>query len=77
MQILESADADKADEVKAMHEAWIDNQNDSLQEIRSAVDEEDAMAAVTAAENIMLYYRSHAIDLCAVLYEIEGQVAFG
>lgn len=77
MQILESADAEKAAQIKKVQEEWMDNQNDSLKEIRNAVTEDDAMAAVIVAENIMLYYRSHAIDLCAILYEIEGQLAFG
>lgn len=77
MQILDSADEGKVAEVKAAHEEWVSRQNDQLQEIRNSVSEDDPMPAVTAAENIMLYYRSHAIDLCAVLYEIEGQLAFG
>ena len=77
MQILDSADDEKAAEVKKTQEEWINNQNDSLKEIRNAVSEDDAMSSVSVAENIMLYYRSHAIDLCAVLYEIEGQLAFG
>ena len=63
--------------VKKAQEEWVNNQNDQLREIRENIDEEDAMAAVTAAENIMLYYRSRAIDLCVILYEIEGQIAFG
>ena len=77
MQILDSADDTLAAKVKAEQETWISDQNDSLREIRSAVSEDDAMASVTVAENIMLYYRSRAIDLCAVLYEIDGQLAFG
>lgn len=77
MHILNSADEEKAAEIKNSQEEWINRQNDQLREIRDNVDTEDAMAAVTAAENIMLYYRSRAIDLCAVLYELEGQIAFG
>jgi len=77
MHILNSADEEKAKEVKKAQEEWINDQNDHLREIRENVDQEDAMAAVTAAENIMLYYRSRAIDLCAVVYELEGQIAFG
>ena len=52
-------------------------QSDALKAIRDAVSEDDAMAAVTVAENIMLYYRTRAIDLCAVLYEIDGKLVFG
>ena len=77
MQILDSADEALAAKVKAEQETWISGQNDSLREIRSAVSEDDAMASVTVAENIMLYYRSRAIDLFAVLYEIDGQLVFG
>ena len=77
MQILDIADTDTAEKVKKEQEAWVNNKNDSLQEIRNAVSKEDAMASVTVAENIMLYYRSRAIDLCAVLYEIDGVVVFG
>ncbi len=77
MQIIDSADAGTVEKVKAEQESWIDAQNDSLQEIRNSVDEEDAMAAVTVAREIMLYYRSRAIELCAVLYEIDGQLVFG
>ena len=77
MLILENADKDTAEKVKAEQEEWVNNQNDQLREIRENVNKEDAMAAVTASENIMLYYRSRAIDLCAVLYEIEGQIVFG
>ncbi len=77
MQILSSADEEKAAEVKKSQEEWVNSQNDQLRAIRENVDKEDAMAAVTAAENIMFYYRSRAIDLCVILYEIEGQIAFG
>ena len=77
MQILNTADEKKAAEVKKAQEEWVNNQNDQLREIRENIDEEDAMAAVTAAENIMLYYRSRAIDLCVILYEIDGQIVFG
>ena len=77
MQILNSADEEKAAEVKKTQEEWVNRQNDQLREIRENIDEEDAMAAVTVAENIMLYCRSRAIDLCVVLYEIDGQIAFG
>ena len=48
---------------------------------QSGLDTEELMvpvsAAVTVAENIMLYYRTRAIDLCAVLYEIDGKLVFG
>ena len=77
MQILDTADEETAEKVKKEQEAWVNNKNDSLQEIRNAVSEDDAMASVTVAENIMLYYRTRAIDLCAVLYEIDGVVVFG
>lgn len=77
MQILNGENKEKAEEVKKAQEEWINNQNDQLRQIRENIDTEDAMAAVTAAENIMLYYRSRAIDLCAVLFELEGQIAFG
>ena len=77
MIILEDADEATAGVVKAEQEEWLTQQNNNLQKIRDEVDEEDAMAAMTVAENIMLYYRSRAIDLCAVLYEVEGQLTFG
>jgi len=63
--------------VKAEQEAWLDAQNDQLQTIRDQAEEEGAVAAVNVSENIMLYYRSRAIDLCAVLYSLEEQIVFG
>ena len=77
MEILDTAETERAAEIKAEQEAWISAQNDELKLIREAVQSDDAMASVTVAENIMLYYRSRAIELCAALYELEGQLAFG
>ena len=77
MQILDAADAELAGEIKAEQEEWISAQNNELKEIRETVESDDVMASVTVAENIMLYYRSRAIDLCAVLYELDGQLVFG
>ena len=77
MIILEDADAATVETVKAEQEEWLNQQNNNLQKIRDEVNEEDAMAAMTVAENIMLYYRSRAIDLCAILYEADGQLSFG
>ena len=76
-QILERGDDETVEQVKEEQSHWVNEQSDALQEIRDAVDEDDSMAAVTVAENIMLYYRTRAIDLCAVLYEIDGQLVFG
>lgn len=76
-QILERGDEETVEAVKEKQSQWINKQSDALQEIRNSVSEEDSMAAVTVAENIMLYYRSHAIDLCAILYDIDGQLVFG
>lgn len=76
-QILERGDDETVEQVKETQSQWINKQSDALQEIRNAVSEDDSMAAVTVAENIMLYYRSHAIDLCAILYDIDGQLVFG
>ena len=77
MQILDAADAELAGEIKAEQEEWLSAQNNELKEIRETVESDDVMASVTVAENIMLYYRSRAIDLCAVLYELDGQLVFG
>ena len=77
MEILDTAETERAAEIKAEQEAWISAQNDELKLIREAVQSDDAMDSVTVAENIMLYYRSRAIELCAALYELEGQLAFG
>ena len=76
-QILERGDDETVEQVKEEQSHWVNEQSDALQEIRNAVSEDDSMAAVTVAENIMLYYRTRAIDLCAVLYEIDGQLVFG
>lgn len=76
-QILERGDDETVEQVKEEQSHWVNEQSDALQEIRDAVSEDDSMAAVTVAENIMLYYRTRAIDLCAVLYEIDGQLVFG
>ena len=76
-QILERGDDETVEQVKEEQSHWVNEQSDALQEIRNAVSKDDSMAAVTVAENIMLYYRTRAIDLCAVLYEIDGQLVFG
>lgn len=76
-QILERGDEETVEQAKEAQSHWINEQSDALKAIRDAVSEDDAMAAVTVAENIMLYYRTRAIDLCAVLYEIDGQLVFG
>lgn len=76
-QILERGDDETVEQVKEEQSHWVNEQSDALQEIRNAVSEDDSMAAVTVAENIMLYYRTRAIDLCAVLYEIDGKLVFG
>ena len=76
-QILERGVDATVEQVKEEQSHWVNEQSDALQEIRDAVSEDDSMAAVTVAENIMLYYRTRAIDLCAVLYEIDGQLVFG
>ena len=76
-QILERGDDETVEQVKEEQSHWVNEQSDALQEIRNAVSEDDSMAAVTVAENIMLYYRTRAIDLCAVLYEIDSQLVFG
>lgn len=77
IHILEIADEETVSRVKAEQEAWLDAQNDQLQTIRDQAEEEGAVAAVNVSENIMLYYRSRAIDLCAVLYSLEEQIVFG
>lgn len=76
-QILERGDEETVEQAKEAQSHWVNEQSDALKAIRDAVSEDDAMAAVTVAENIMLYYRTRAIDLCAVLYEIDGQLVFG
>ena len=76
-QILERGDEETVEQAKEAQSHWVNEQSDALKAIRDAVSEDDAMAAVTVAENIMLYYRTRAIDLCAVLYEIDGKLVFG
>ena len=56
---------------------WVNEQSTALQDIRDSVSENDPLAAITVAESIMVYYRTRAIDLCAVLYDINGTLAFG
>lgn len=77
MHILEIGDEETVNRVKAEQEAWLDEQNAQLQTIRDQVDADGAVAAVNVSENIMLYYRSRAIDLCAVVYSLEEQITFG
>lgn len=76
-QILERGAEDVVEEVKAEQAAWMNNQSTELQAIRNSIAEDDPLAAVTVAQGIMLYYRTRAIDLCAVLFEIDGQLVFG
>lgn len=76
-QILERGDAKTIEEVSEAQSHWVNEQSIELQAIRDSVSEDDPMAAITVAESIMLYYRTRAIDLCAVLYEIDGQLVFG
>ena len=77
MQLMEDETADVTERISAEHAYWQENESESLREIREAVDEEESMAAYTVAENIMLYYRTHAIELCAELFEITGELSFG
>ena len=56
---------------------WVNEQSTALQDIRDSVSENDPLAAITVAESIMVYYRTRAIDLCAVLYDINGTLTFG
>lgn len=76
-QILERGSDDVVEQATEDQSHWVNEQSTVLEEIRESVSEEDSMAALTVAENIMLYYRSHAIELCATLYEIDGAIAFG
>lgn len=76
-QILERGDSSTVETVKAEQAKWMESQSDELQAIRDSISEDDPLAAVTVAQGIMLYYRTRAIDLCAVLYEIDGQLVFG
>lgn len=76
-QILERGSDDVVEQATENQSHWVNEQSTALEEIRESVSESDSMAALTVAENIMLYYRSHAIELCAVLYEIDGALAFG
>lgn len=55
----------------------MNEQSTALQDIRDSVSENDPLAAITVAESIMVYYRTRAIDLCAVLYDINGTLVFG
>lgn len=76
-QILERGDAETVKKVKAEQEEWVEKQSDELQRLRNSVSEEDPLAPVSVGQSIMLYYRTRAIDLCAILFEIDGQLVFG
>lgn len=77
MQLMEDETAEVTERVSAAHAYWQENESESLREIRESVNEEDPMAAYTVAEGIMLYYRTHAIELSAELFEITGELSFG
>ena len=76
-QILEYGDDKTIETVKEEQSHWVNEQSTALQDIRDSVSENDPLAAITVAESIMVYYRTRAIDLCAVLYDINGTLAFG
>lgn len=76
-QIIERGDAETVEAVKEAQSHWVNEQSNELQAIRESVSEDDPLAAITVAESIMLYYRTRAIDLCAALFEIDGQLVFG
>ena len=76
-QILEHGDDKTVETVKEEQSHWVNEQSTALQDIRDSVSENDPLAAITVAESIMVYYRTRAIDLCAVLYDINGTLAFG
>lgn len=85
-QILEHGDDKTVETVKEEQSHWVNEQSTALQDIRDSVSENDplaaitvaeSIAAITVAESIMVYYRTRAIDLCAVLYDINGTLAFG
>ena len=76
-QILECGDDKTVETVKEEQSHWVNEQSTALQDIRDSVSENDPLAAITVAESIMVYYRTRAIDLCAVLYDINGTLAFG
>lgn len=76
-QILERGDDKTIETVKEEQSHWVNEQSTALQDIRDSVKEDDPLAAITVAESIMVYYRTRAIDLCAVLYDIDGTLTFG
>ena len=76
-QILEYGDDKTVETVKEEQSHWVNEQSTALQDIRDSVSENDPLAAITVAESIMVYNRTRAIDLCAVLYDINGTLAFG
>ena len=76
-QILEYGDDKTVETVKEEQSHWVNEQSTALQDIRDSVSENDPLAAITVAESIMVYYRTRAIDLCAVLYDINGTLVFG
>lgn len=76
-QLLDRADAAVVEKTKEEQSHWVNEQSAALEAIRSDVDEEDSMAALTVAKNLMLYYRERAIALSAALYEVDGALAFG
>ena len=76
-QILEYGDDKTVETVKEEQSHWVNEQSTALQDIRDSVSEDDPLRAITVAESIMVYYRTRAIDLCAVLYDINGTLAFG
>lgn len=76
-QIIERGDTETVEKVKEAQSHWVNEQSSELQAIRESVSEDDPLAAITVAESIMLYYRTRAIDLCAALFEIDGQLVFG
>lgn len=76
-QILEYGDDKTIETVKEEQSHWVNEQSTALQDIRDSVSENDPLAAITVAESIMVYYRTRALDLCAVLYDINGTLAFG
>lgn len=76
-QILERGDEKTVEQVTEDQSHWVNEQSEQLQGIRDSVSEDDPLAAITVAESIMLYYRTRAADLCAILYEIDGKLVFG
>ncbi len=75
--VAEDADPEVAERITESQAKWLSEQEDALAEIREAVDENDSMSPLSAAENVMLYYRARAIELCAEFYAQTGSLSFG